>query len=311
MAKKTTSKATKKAAKAQKPVKIAETLPTSHTRWVPKGDSGLKMPVIKEGFVSKARMPDGLSLSVIPRRVSVRQLSAKSLIEAKANPQLATLHELGINPTLITQPDLYPWCAHVMLDMVAHNGQPKVGSGWLIGRRTIITAGHCIYDGGWMRQILVSPGGPESSFTKRIPGVYSDTTHDWIYGATAAIREAADVGMVRLAEDVTPLTGTLPFSAYTNAQLNAVAPDRLSVAGFPAHSGLFTADAGTLRQYNGSHLIYDIETWKGQSGAPVLHWGSNGQPMVIGIHHWDVGNNLNRAIRITPQAAALLLRWAA
>jgi|GEM_PF-4963191 glutamyl endopeptidase len=269
------------------------------------------MPVIPEGFRSVPRVPSDLEMSLMPRRRRPRKRVPAAEMETGENPQIETLQQLDINPVFINQPNAYSWCCHVLLDMVASDGRQKVGSGWLIGRRTVITAGHCVYDSGWMSRILVTPGGMDSSFIKRIPAVFSDTTHDWIHGASSAIRQAADVGVVRLAEDITAVTGTLPFKVCSQSELTQIPSGRISVAGFPAHSGQFTADTGRLRSFNAAHLFYDIETWKGQSGAPVLYWDENDRPSVIGIHHWDVGNNLNRAIRLTSQAAALLLQWAA
>ena len=56
---------------------------------------------------------------------------------------------------------VFPWSTHCKLYMTFPNGDTMIGSGTLIGPRTVITAGHCVYShdkGGWATEIEVIPG---------------------------------------------------------------------------------------------------------------------------------------------------------
>ncbi len=54
-----------------------------------------------------------------------------------------------------------PWRWICQLLMKFPNGN-FIGTGWLIGPRTVMTAGHCLYDsrrgGGWAQSIEIIPG---------------------------------------------------------------------------------------------------------------------------------------------------------
>ena len=60
----------------------------------------------------------------------------------------------------ITDPELYPWCVNCKLFMEFPSGY-YVGSGVLIDPKTVITAGHCVYEheggGAWAQSIVVIP----------------------------------------------------------------------------------------------------------------------------------------------------------
>jgi V8-like Glu-specific endopeptidase len=61
----------------------------------------------------------------------------------------------------ITNTTAYPWRTICSLIITARDGSRWIGTGWLVGPRTVITAGHCVYmhkRGGWARSIEVIPG---------------------------------------------------------------------------------------------------------------------------------------------------------
>src|SRR5262249_48182109 len=60
----------------------------------------------------------------------------------------------------ILDTDLMPWCMICNLRIEGPRGA-AVGTGWLIGPRTVLTAGHCVHHqmiGGWAQRIVVTPG---------------------------------------------------------------------------------------------------------------------------------------------------------
>ena len=62
---------------------------------------------------------------------------------------------------LIINTEVVPYCTVCSLLMTAADGTGIGGTGTFIGRRTIATAGHNLYDpkhGGWMKSVVVIPG---------------------------------------------------------------------------------------------------------------------------------------------------------
>lgn len=66
----------------------------------------------------------------------------------------------------ITSTMQYPWRSICSLKIKAKDGTNWIGTGFLIGPRTVITAGHVVYlhnHGGWAKSIEVIPGRNGSS----------------------------------------------------------------------------------------------------------------------------------------------------
>ena len=62
----------------------------------------------------------------------------------------------------ILETELTPWRMICALEIESQSGAAFVGTGWFAGPRTVITAGHCVFDpvelGGWAKKITVVPG---------------------------------------------------------------------------------------------------------------------------------------------------------
>jgi glutamyl endopeptidase len=271
-------------------------LKSKQGEFLPHNDKAVQLALLDNTFVSDPGLPPGLAIS------------PPTGAGGSPGPRLAAALPTGTTRQPIANPNDYPWCAHVRLLMRLPDDSREVATGWMIGPRTIITSGHCVYDGGWMRSIEVKPGGADSTFDS-FPAIHFNTTNAWI-NATGENRQKADLGVVYLQDAIPGHPGPLRYAVYSDAQLGAMAPNTLSVAGFPANPfGTFLFDRGSLLDFNAPFLQYDVETSKGVSGAPVLHWGTDGIPTVIGVHHFNVLPNVNRALRIGPPAASLLLNW--
>src|SRR4029450_3925081 len=62
----------------------------------------------------------------------------------------------------ILDTELPPWRMICALEMRGPSGAGAIGTGWLVGPRTILTAGHCVHSGrfygGWARESVGGPG---------------------------------------------------------------------------------------------------------------------------------------------------------
>src|SRR5262245_43472039 len=109
----------------------------------------------------------------------------------------------------------YPYCCICYLKIWLNGGWQAFGTGWIIGKRTVITPGHSVYvdpepgsrvPPGWARQVEVVPGRngqqrpPFGSFTVRTANLR--TTRGWIRGRTSEEREQADYGAIIVNEDL-------------------------------------------------------------------------------------------------------------
>ena len=175
----------------------------------------------------------------------------------------------------VTDTSALPFKAICKLFMRAPNGRQLVGTGWLTHANKLITAGHCVFDveeGGWMDSITVVPGM---------------SGHDRPFGRFAAQDVVAcgawldhrsrrfDVGAIKL-------SGGVRHQDFLTPSLQD--SDNVTVCGYAGD-----LDTGIF-QYRMSHpaskvdgrFYYSIDTFGGQSGAPVL----KNSDTAIGIHNY-------------------------
>ena len=196
-------------------------------------------------------------------------------------------------------------------DRVASNNPPSgrimpVGcTGWLIGGRTLLTAGHCT--GASMQTVEFNVPASQANGTTVSPPVRDQ------YRVTAGsiVTQNTGIGNDWAIFTVLPNTetGLLPAAAQgaTFQLSNTQNPANVRITGFgvdgpPPGPGCMTCDfgaqgprdttnqtqqthVGTLRTNTGGAntgtLRYDVDTQGGNSGSPVIVEGSN---VAIGIH---------------------------
>ncbi len=212
-------------------------------------------------------------------------------------------NRVRINPTTS-----YPWRAICALRITARNGQRYIGTGWLVGPRTVITAGHCVYmhnEGGWASSIEVIPalndasrpyGSCKSSNLRSVTGWTNDRNRDNDYGAIILPTNC------RLGDTV----GYFGFAVRNDSFLLNAA---LNLSGYPADKGGNQQWWMAQKPNNVSSRVitYQIDTFGGQSGSPV--WVlQNGQRYGVGIHT-NGANSGNSATRIVQAVYDNILNW--
>lgn len=223
----------------------------------------------------------------------------------------------------ILDTDLPPWRMICALRMRGPSGAGAIGTGWFIGPKTVLTAGHCVYStqffGGWATSIEVIPGlrGAGADPALRPYGSATSQRFTSIDRWTSAEDPDFDVGCIHLTEPLGNDVGWFSLAAMTPEQLSGFA---VNVSGYPADRG-----AGA-EQYHGANrvlsvtdrrLFYEVDTFGGQSGAPVwVHDGDGSPPVAVGIHAYGIGGtpaNLgvvaNSAPRIIPEVLERLTEW--
>lgn len=209
---------------------------------------------------------------------------------------------------ITTQSVEYPWRCICSLRITAANGTSWIGTGWLCGPRTVVTAGHCVFihsHGGWARQIEVIPGrnGAERPFDACVA-----TTFRSVEGWTQDRDRNVDYGVILL-----PTTcrygDQLGWYGFANFGDDTLRDLHVNLSGYPGDkpTGTQWFHAREIKQVTQHTVIYEIDTAGGQSGAPVWIM-RDGNRYSVAIHTNGALSG-NSATRITQEVFANLVNW--
>ena len=272
--------------------------------------------------------PDGLELEPTDRRlVELSRAELLADLEETEIPEAGAVGGLAagapasrsglLRPTVVigdddrvpvADPTAFPWQAICFLAITAADGSPLRATGWLAGPRLVVTAGHCVYRherGGWARSVEVVPGrnGGDHRFgTFAVPradlrsviGWTERHDHDFDYGALLLPRS---------------LAGEVGFFGFEVASDDALRSQPWNLGGYPddREPGTLWWHARRIEIVSTNTLLYNIDTFGGQSGAPL--WRNDaGGPLVAGVHSGE-RSGANQAVRISPSVHANLRSW--
>jgi V8-like Glu-specific endopeptidase len=220
---------------------------------------------------------------------------------------------IGVDDRVMIDPvTAPPWACICALKIVAQSGRVYVGTGWLIGPRTVVTAGHCVFmhdDGGYPSFVEVTPGmsgdrGPwGTSRAKKFR-----TVAQW----TDERATAHDYGVIVLADDLgNKVDAWFTYAAPDDGQLRGT---EANISGYPAdklrdNGGQFHQyfHARPIKSVDPNMLYYDIDTFGGQSGSPIW-FNVGGRRVVVGIHTTGTPNG-NSGTRIRADVFDNLHQW--
>lgn len=231
--------------------------------------------------------------------------------------------------TRILATELPPWRMICALRITSGFGLGFVGTGWFVGPRTIVTAGHCVHDsgqGGWASRIEVSPGrdGEEFPFGT-VTATRFSTTDRWIENRDPDF----DYGCIHLSEPLGHRTGWFGFAVLPQDELEGAL---VNISGYPGDK----FPVGTQQWFHANRVLhvserrvfYDVDTFGGQSGSPVWIYPDTepachakdtpgeAAPVAIGIHAYGIGGTptslgitANSAPRIIPEVFDVIQGW--
>jgi V8-like Glu-specific endopeptidase len=253
--------------------------------------------------------PDGTRRRVVIGR------SETPLIPPESRLGLETV--LGIDErTRILQVKLSPWRMIAALDIVGPWGE-FIGTGWLVGPRTMVTAGHCVYDrnqmGGWAQKITLTFGQDEEV---QAAGPLLSTKFTALDRWVQSQDPDFDIAAIHLDKAVGDQLGWFGVAARTDADL---ADFLVNISGYPAERGGKQQwwARNRIRAVQPRRIFYDVDTSGGQSGAPVfIYDNENAPPVAIGIHAYGTGGTpaslpltVNSAPRIIPEVVEQIEAW--
>ncbi|MDB5578168.1 MAG: protease, family [Bradyrhizobium sp.] len=186
--------------------------------------------------------------------------------------------------TQVAVPAAWPFAVQGHLQMTFPNGQRYIGSGTMIGRHHVITAGHCVYssaDGGWATQMTFEAA---RNGNNRPFGTQSAIRLMSVTGWTQQGSSDFDMGMLILDSDVGDRTGYMGVITGPDTMLQRY---RVNVTGYPGDKGGTTlwTHADVIKAVAAERIGYDIDTMGGQSGSGVWSsWAGHQGEKVCAIH---------------------------
>jgi V8-like Glu-specific endopeptidase len=248
----------------------------------------------------------------------------------------------------ILDPHLMPWCMICNLRIEGPRGA-AVGTGWLVGPRTVLTAGHCVHHdmiGGWAQRIVVTPGLNRDRATHgSVVARRFSALDKWIVNdpnMTVEQKADVDVGVIHLDDTAVALDPNgQPMLKDGQPDASSVAlGDRLGwfgiavrsdedlsdcyvhVAGYPGEPAKgfgreMWAHRSKVLATTALRVYYDVDTTPGQSGAPAFMVESDpAAPLAIAVHAYGTGGTperldvlANSAPRITRDLFERIQRW--
>lgn len=200
-----------------------------------------------------------------------------------------------------------PWRWICQLIITMPNGAGFRGTGWFIGPRCVMTAGHCVYsksNGGWASKIEVIPGmdGASRPFGSAV-GTAFRSVNGWINNTDPNY----DYGCIILPTPLGNTVGYFGFASLTDQTLSGM---MLNNSGYPGDKPFGTQwfNAGRVSQLTARKIYYMLDTYGGQSGSPVWRL-ANGQRHAVGIHAY--GGCPNSATRIVKPVFDNMVAWKA
>ena len=232
------------------------------------------------------------------------------------------------NRVRITETVATPWRCICQLEVEYDTGPVGLGTGFLIGKRAVITAAHVLVDTDFARgrvrratQVRVIPGrngavapyGYVVSDKFYVPDPWTSPLDD----ETAAAR--SDYAAIILPEDDMEgecygerigFFGLEVLDNFRDEDRNFLLVNN---AGYPLTPnrpyGTLWYNAGRIHAVDDHFMAYMIDTEGGQSGSPIYYFdAAKQQRRVVGIH--TTGDFVNRGLKITDEIFDTVKNWA-
>jgi V8-like Glu-specific endopeptidase len=228
---------------------------------------------------------------------------------------------------------LSPWKYMCLLESRFASGRLEIGTGYLIGSRTVLTAAHCVWvEGQELDYVTVSPCvfSIGTQIIRPIPPVV-------VPGDSCIFREEDyknnptndqnaspfDYAVIQLPPSTPFELGNMGLAILEDRYLrgDAATPQlSLNLAGYPYNRA--TNSWGTLDVFTGAasncdadFVYYPFQTVDGMSGSGLFYLYTdatgNNLPAIVGIHFYAPDSGGGQAIRITQSVYNDLLVWSA
>lgn len=263
------------------------------------------------------RLDEVVKLSESRGTMEAMEATSESVSKSKSS----ALTESVIGPdqrVRIRHTTQWPWTVQGKVTMIFPSGGRYIGSGTLINKHHVLTAGHVIYshdDGGWATSVSFAPGQDDRS---QPFGVSMATRLLSVKGWTEQRNPDYDMGMIILNQDIGDQTGyfgiiTGPESVFQNYRVNVTGYPGDKPDDRPTGREMHTM-SDAIKRVGAEEFGYFIDTFGGQSGSGVWsHWEPHEGYHCAGIHVRGTGGwrdpNDNDATRLTKPKFDRIVEW--
>lgn len=201
----------------------------------------------------------------------------------------------------VTNPNDFPNRAVAKIVLTYPDGIASC-TGSVIGRRAVLTAGHCVHRAGvgWASSATVTPAfnsGTNPAPFGQSSAIQFFSTSGW----TADHDEDYDLAVIILADELGAITGYMGLAALSDEALNSFGFD---LNGYPGDLGggqdQYHA-SGPVESYDGELVYYEVDSGPGQSGSGLR--GVNAYTQHVFAVHSGVGTHWfeqdNQSVRLT------------
>jgi glutamyl endopeptidase len=255
------------------------------------------------GFNTAKAMSLGLKGGRVPPHLRGMRLGAAGEL-AVARPEFTFGDD---DRTFIEDTTRLPWRCICQLVIEGVNGREVLGTGWLAGPRTVLTAGHNLLNADPPHQaakVWVLPGRsgdavPHGFYSSANFAVHPEWQQDF--------ERTRDIGVVWLDKPIGNELGWFGLGAHDDGMLRGLLVNN---AGYPADKPLGTQwfNAGRILDVRPDAITYGLDTEPGQSGSPIFYFDAQMRRIVVAVHvYGETADNLG--VRITPGLYDTLATW--
>ena len=178
----------------------------------------------------------------------------------------------------VANPSVYPFSAIAYMEMTGACGDTWTGTGFMVSRDRMLTAGHCLRcatHSAWAKTIDFYFGYKNRKnclyqYIGQWTGWAGNLFEDRQYSTLN------DFGCIKLYKNVGDTVGWL--GTYWDMPDYSVESSYLYVAGY--RDGMLRYDSGMVRAQDATHLTYNIDAVAGNSGGPIF----TSDNYAVGIH---------------------------
>jgi len=202
----------------------------------------------------------------------------------------------------------FPWRTICKLEITAANGRRFGCTGSMIGPRTVLTNGHCVFlhdNGGWARSIRVIPGKNGSS--EPFGSATSRHFHS-VRGWTRNRSSNYDYAAIILPSN-NKLGRRTGWMGLANLSFFSLLGLRINSSGYPGDKPYGTQwwNSNNILAVTARRVYYRIDTYFGQSGSPNWRF-KNGKRHIVAVHNTG-GSVMNGGVRLSKPVFNNLVKW--
>lgn len=209
----------------------------------------------------------------------------------------------------VTNTRAWPYSVQGHMIMQFPNGKVYIGSGTMISKHHVLTAGHCVYskeDGGWATSVQFNAAQNDNTMPF---GSVNASRLLSVTGWTTNNDRAYDMGMLILQSDLGAQTGW--FGVITVPDDSELIRKRVNVTGYPGDKGgqQMWTHADAIKSLTQENAYYDIDTVGGQSGSGVWSTFSGHTGEKVACIHTTGASTGNGATRISRPKFDRIVDW--